>query len=346
MAKSPPPSESTNRIPEPLFPDSEKIRMSTALNELRRSCRTNEAIKSFEEFEAQLLRKLGLPRQSLRRVGSFTLRSNDLDKDAKIPASGGLKNNMGWNLPHYPGNRSTSTSRISSLNAEAVMSQGSKTFYGNGDLAKSKTTGNLASLIPNMPKRLPVPTSSPGRKLGTTATIAHRRRPSYLECSPEVVTGAVIEREDRAARSAAEACRRSTSRLQSFGLPKSDSQSKLQPSPQIAVQAEHDLCGSSTTKVNAFDPVVGELNCAMFESGHLPPPTQVSDTGASRVHLVKVPVGGKEKLVKSRGRIDRQVSGEIVKNFIGAGMREVKKMGRRVGGWGGSSEDLLLSGNK
>jgi hypothetical protein len=61
------------------------------------------------------------------------------------------------------------------------------------------------------------------------------------------------------------------------------------------------------------------------------------------VDLVKAPGGGKEKVIRSQRRTERQISGEKVKSLFGAGMREVKKIGRRVGSmsWAESSEDLL-----
>jgi hypothetical protein len=51
--------------------------------------------------------------------------------------------------------------------------------------------------------------------------------------------------------------------------------------------------------------------------------------------------GGKEKVIKSRHKPERQFSGDRVKNLLGAGVREVRKMGRRVSGmsWPGSGED-------
>ncbi|KAJ4570992.1 hypothetical protein HRR94_001900 [Exophiala dermatitidis] len=329
---------------ELLFETNEKIRMNTALIELRQSCVRQEALKSFEDFESQLLKKLGVTRLQLDRAASLVIGRKDPEKQAKLSHGGGTKPMTSFKLPQSPSNTSTATSRISNVNAEAVITTGPKALYGNAGLTKSKTTGNLAVLIPTGPKKQDgaVSTRSPGAK----ETCSHKRRTSYFERSPESLSNAARDGEEKVLRRGADAHRRSTSRLPSFVFPKSESQSKLLPSPKTDVGGQDPRCGGTIAKVNAFDPVVGPLDCAMLESGHSTPPPPVSDIASSRVQLVKVAGGGKEKLVKSRRKVDRQISGEI-KSFIGAGMREVRKMGKRVGGinWG-SSEDLLLPGNK
>ncbi|EXJ94601.1 hypothetical protein A1O1_02997 [Capronia coronata CBS 617.96] len=342
QAKSLSPLDTTNRKAEHLLDNREKDRMRTALNELKGSCRTKEAVDSFEDFEIQLLKKFGVSRQTLHRTGNFSVGDINHDRKEKIPGRAGLKPVTGSNAPQSPRNSSATTSRISSVNAEAVMSLRSSKFYGNGGFAKSKTTGNLASLLPTIPKKQPVSTSSSATMPSTEVKTSLRRRTSFFDRSPETLNESLKCRKDQAAPRAVEASRRSTPRFSSFGFPKSESQTRLLSSSRIAVRPEQDRCESKIRKVNAFDSVVGSLDCAMLESGHPLPPLPTRDTGSPRVHVVKVPGGGREKLVKSRRKVDRQISGEIVRNFLGAGMREVKKMGRRVGGWGGSSEDLLL----
>ncbi|OAP65402.1 hypothetical protein AYL99_01374 [Fonsecaea erecta] len=349
----PSPSESTGKKIDRLFENIEKVRMNSVLNELRTHCKTEEALESFEDFENILLRKLGILRQSLRRVGSLAFAGKEVERRSETSASNGFKPFL-LNTTASPGNASTPTSRISSVNAEAVLTEPSKTFYGGGNMAKSKTTGNLASLTPLIPKRQYVIANHSRPKSNTAQPASHRRRTSYFDCSPETRAKAMKEREDRAFRRAAEAHRRSNSQIPLMGVVKSRGQSKDPASSSDAVTISGSIpprFSSSCSKVEAAEAVTGSLSAAMLESGHVrPPPIAVSRASPSRVQLVELPGGGKEKVVKSRRKSERQISGERVKTLFGASMREVRRMGRRVSGigWPGSSDDLTSprSGSK
>lgn len=341
---SPPPlsPESTNKTTDHVLENSEKIRMSTALKELRRRCKTVEALQSFEEFEAQLLKRLGVSRQSLNRVSSFAF----VEKKLRLSGSGGLKSVR--HESQSPGNASTPTSQISSINAEAVITGASK-FYGDGNMTKSNTTGNLASLIPTISKRQYTLPAGSVPKPSAIGAGSHRRRTSYFECSPETLAKAIKEREERAARRVAETHRRSRSQAPSFSVIKTGGHSEAQlPLPKMTVVPGEEPPGATYLKANALDEVVGSLDAAMLESGHRVPPPPISKSISPRVELVKVPGGGKEKVIKSTHKAERQISGEMVKHLFGAGFREMKKMGRRVSGisWTGSGEELPSPGNQ
>ncbi|KIY03135.1 uncharacterized protein Z520_01602 [Fonsecaea multimorphosa CBS 102226] len=345
------PSESTEKKIDREFENSEKVRMNSVLNELKTHCKTGEALKSFEDFENILLKKLGISRQSLHRAGSLAFAGKDVER--KFSESNGFKPFL-LNTSTSPGNASTPTSRISSVNAEAVVTEPSKAFYGDGTMAKSKTTGNLASLIPLIPKRQYVIANNSLPKSNTVQLASHGRKTSYFDCSPETRAKAMKEREERASRRAAETHRRANSQLPAVGVVKSRGQSMVPASSSKTVKVSGSVptqLNTSCLKVEPEEAVTDSLSVAMLESGHVrPPPSPVRQALPSRVELVEVPGGGKEKVVKSRRKTERQISGERVKTLFGAGMREVKKMGRRVSGmsWPGSSEELISprSGSK
>ncbi|EXJ73650.1 uncharacterized protein A1O5_03412 [Cladophialophora psammophila CBS 110553] len=341
----PSPSKSSEKKIDRLFDNSERVRMNNALNELREHCKTEEALKSFDDFENTLLKKIGISRQSLHRTGSLAFAGREVERKQGISGSSASRS-FPLNMSNSPSNASTPTSRISSVNADAVLTVNSKSFYGEGAIAKSKTTGNLAALIPLIPKRQYVVASSSLPKSNTVQPVSHRRRTSYFECSPETRAKAMKEREERASRRAAEAHRRSSSHMPVLDVTKSRGQSKDQGSSSRAVKisgAAQSQLNSSNSKTDASGAVADSLSAAMLESGHVrPPPNTVSAALPSRVELVELSGGGKEKVVKSRRKTERQISGEMVKILFGAGMREVKKMGRRVSGmsWPGSSDEF------
>ncbi|OAL24278.1 hypothetical protein AYO20_10705 [Fonsecaea nubica] len=340
------PAGSTEKKADRLFENSEKVRMNSALNELREHCKTKEALKSFEDFENILLKKLGVSRQSLHRAGSLAFGGKEVERRLGMSGSNGFKP-FSLSMSTSPGHGSTPSSRVSSVNAEAGLTETSRAFYGEGTMAKSKTTGNLASLIPLVPKRQHVIEGKSLPKSNTVQLTSHRRRTSYFECSPETRAKAMKEREERASRRAAEAHRLSNPQMPSVSVFRSRGRSKDPVPSPMAVQISGSVqpqSFSSCCKVDASGEVTDSLSVAMLESGHVcPPPKAANNTLPSRVELVKVPGGGEEKIVKSRRKTERQISGERVKTLFGAGMREVKKMGRRVSGmsWPGSSDDLL-----
>ncbi|KIW68978.1 hypothetical protein PV04_04886 [Phialophora macrospora] len=329
----PSPCESSEKQIDRLFESSEKVRMNSALEELRGHCKTSEALRSFEDFEAPLLKSMGVSRQSLHRAGALAYGAKDAGRGLKPSRTMPLATSVS----HTPATPSPMT-RISSVNAEAVMTRASKMLYGEGNLTKSKTTGNLASLIPTLPKRRHVIIAGPAPTPSTVHQVSHRRKTSYFECSPETRTKALKEREQRAARRVVETHWRSMSQTvspeeaknpPSFGkVRETAEQSRPQPIPY-------------SSQIEAPDEVSYSLSATALESGHGLPPPAPTKIAPSRVELVSMSSGGKEKVIKSRYKPERQFSGDRVKNLLGAGVREVRKMGRRVSGmsWPGSGED-------
>ncbi|OCT52958.1 hypothetical protein CLCR_09992 [Cladophialophora carrionii] len=330
----PSPSETNEKQIDRLFESSEKVRMNSALEELREHCKTTEALRSFEAFEGPLLKSMGISRQSLHRAGALAYGTKEAGRG--LTASRTMP--LAMTVSHTPGTLSSSMSRISSANAEAAITDASKTFYGEGNLTKSKTTGNLSSLIPIIPKRRHVIITGPATKANSVQQLSHGRKSSYFECSPETRTKALKEREQHAARRAAEAHQRSTSQVLSPDGPSSRPLSGKGGAPAEQTRPQPI---SYSTRINGSDEVGDSLSATALESGHGLPPPAPTNVATSRVELVNMASGGKEKVIKSRHKPERQFSGDRVKNFLEAGVREVRKMGRRVSGmsWPGSGED-------
>ncbi|EXJ60243.1 hypothetical protein A1O7_04395 [Cladophialophora yegresii CBS 114405] len=329
----PSPSETNEKQIDRLFESSEKVRMNSALEELRGHCKTSEALISFEAFEGSLLKSMGISRQSLHRAGAVAYGTKVADRG--LTASRTMP--LAMAVSHTPVTLSSSMSRISSVNGEPAMTDASRTCYGEGNLTKSKTTGNLSSLIPIIPKRRHVIITGPASKQNSVQQISHRRQSSYFEGSPETRTKALKEREQRAARRAAEAHWRSTSQALS-----PDGPSSRPPSGKVLEPGEmsQPQLVSYSSSIKGSDELSYSLSATALESGHGRPPPVPTNVAPSRVELVNMASGGKEKVIKSRHKPERQFSGDRVKTFLEAGVREVRKMGRRVSGmsWPGSGE--------
>ncbi|KAJ9603565.1 hypothetical protein H2200_011751 [Cladophialophora chaetospira] len=330
----PSPSESNEKQIDRLFETSARVRMYSALIELRDHCKTTEALRSFEEFEGSLLKRMGVSRQSLHRAGALAY-----SKDGGKTLTTSRTMPLAMKVPSSPGTPSSATSRVSSVNAEAVMTGTSKSVHGEGSLAKSKTTGNLTSLIPMIPKRRYVVKTGPAPKSKSNRQDGHRRKTSYFDRSPETLVKAMKEHEQRAARRATTVHRRSTSQGFSPNGP-----SNLQSAGKATMTAEQcrpQPCSSQAT-VGPFHEISPSLTITSLESGHgLPPSQPPTRIGVSRIEMVRVASGGNEKVIRSIRKPEKQFSGDRVKNLLGAGVREVKKMGRRVSGmsWPGSGEE-------
>jgi hypothetical protein len=328
------PSESSEKQVDLLFEKSEKCRMNSALTDLRDHCKTTEALRGFEEFEGVLLKRLGVSRQALNRA-SAPVSDEGEEKESTNSRTLAVSRSMS-KMPCTP---SSPVSRISSVNAEAIMAGASKSFYGEGTIKKSKTTGNLLSLAPMVPKRRYSIIARPPSHPVPSQQVSHRRKASYFECSPESRAKAMREREQRAARRAAQVHRRSTSQhMSAAGL------NSRQPSGKNTSIAEstRPQPRSYNSKVDSGDQVSFSLSAAALESGHgVPPPVPPVKMVPLRVEMVNVSSGGQEKVIKSRHKPERQSSGDRMKNLLGASVREVKKMGRRVSGmsWPGSGEE-------
>ncbi|KAK4940206.1 hypothetical protein LTR10_019635 [Elasticomyces elasticus] len=322
-----------------LFDNTEKVRMYAALNNLRKDCKTAIAVGSFEEFETGLLGKSENSRSGHRRRPSHIVGRVQSIGRMKAPGSGSVRPPLSWGMSQSPGNISSRT------NAEAVMSSSSDAFYGVGSLPKSKTTGNLASFIPVTVKKQTARATNSSAKLSTTVAPIHRTTTSYLCSSPELRDKVLKDREERAARRAADAHRHSSSRFPSQSADTNGDQTRMHlQSLKTSVPLGKEQTKVSQTQASTLDDVVEPLDRATRESGHGVQPLMHVERAqnSSQVQIVNVSGGGVEKVIKSRRKTERQSGGEMVKSLFGVGMREVKKMSRRVGSWAGSSDDLSL----
>jgi hypothetical protein len=183
------------------------------------------------------------------------------------------------------------------------------------------------------------------RKLSTTDNPF--QKPSYTEQSPDGVSSALKGREDRAARRVAE--------VRKLSKPQSASQAGLKRSmarepSQISLPTPSSLGkGRPSTikaKFDASEQRLKDSSHKMPKDGHGSSPSVLPITPA-RVRQVSTHDESREKAGKSRRKSERQISGELVKNFFGAGVREVRKMSRRVGsGIMGSNEEFMFSPHK
>lgn len=267
-----PPLDLSTKTIDMLFDARERTRIRLALEELRTCCMTNDALESFERFEVGLLKKLGISHQTLSRDSNSLSGVSDPWSMLRMTGSGGRKSGTTWNVSQPMDSIATPTSRVSSINAEAVMSKYSGSFEARSTLAKSKTTGNLASFIPTFTSRQLVPYIKTDHQPNSTGPKAHQRRMSYFGRTPEVGEQNIEEKETHATTRAARTHLRSGSRMPSFGLVKSESRSiQVQPTPTaIAATTPREMNRSLIfgKKVQKLDQVVGSLDCAMMESGH------------------------------------------------------------------------------
>ena len=325
---TPSPSESSEKRIDHLFESRERVRMNSALTELRDHCKTTEALRTFDKFEDSLLKKLGISRQSLQRAGAL---AHGKGAEEGLTASRTMPTNMSNTLGTHP----LPMSRVSTVDTEAVLSGACKTLYGEANMAKSKTTGDMASLIPTIPKRQHFLMPSPKPTISQQGS--HQRKTSYLECSPKTRAKAMKEHQLAACR-AAEVHHRATSHAFS---PDGSQIQQAHEKTTSTIESARPQPLSYDSKVGEYDEVSFSSSAAALESGHGRPPPASAMTAPSRVELVSVSSGGKEKVIKSRLKPERQSSGDRVKNLLGAGVREVKKMGRRVSGmsWPGSGEE-------
>lgn len=328
-----------------MWESKDRLRVETAISELRSFCKTAQAENSFARFEKQLSQELGKsPYISIAHTGRHkTLQQGGVP----MLAGSDFKPKGIWTSPSSLETTSTTTSRVSSINAEATSAVGAKFFYGRGGIAKSKTTGHLASLIPMIHAKSMAVTTSNTPKPSCKELSSHRRRTSYFDCSPETRARAMKEREDRAARRVAEVRRRSEGKLHPSGKTSNSLQPhrlKITTSPEFQQQQRaspfETPAADSQAEVNSGNAVGGE-----HEVQHSLRSAPIVFT-KGEAHAQTNQVGGLEK---GRRKAERQFSGEIVKSLFGAGMREMKKMGKRVGRgrvWSESHEDLSSPSDK
>lgn len=326
--------------------------MDAALEELRACCRTEQAVKSFEAFEAQL-RKSTNSTAPLRHTR--LRKSNPIDDDADRILKARMKTQEALQSRPTP----VTVIRGSRIPTPAKADPPLPSIFSRLTLTKSKTTGNLATLstfeMPSLSTTklsLPSTSHSTEAKVGDTAT--HIQRKSGFQITQKAREEALKEREQKAKQRAADAQRRLGERSNSYGSMASsatfaDNNSKLTKKSHLhhagaslpsllPMHRPHD----QSCPANIVD---DGINYRAIKSGHAPLPPRPRSPWHAQVKMV-----GDEKVIKSRRKPDRQSSGEIVKGLLDAGMSQVKKIKRRVGGsmsWAGSMEDLnsVMSGS-
>lgn len=244
-------------------------------------------------------------------------------------------------------------------------------------LTKSKTTSNLATLsnlstfgISNLSSsKLSLPSTS--HSLGAKTAEPHVRGKSGVLTSEKVGEAAPRWLEDKTKPWTAEAKRRISKRTTSIGSSHSSKSSgSIHANISKLVKGTHLRHSSTTTslphlcqdyshaEVGRDDHVANGMSVRAIEAGHRhPQPSRPRSPWSANVDVVdahkgmrpqwdaNAKAGSAEKVIRSkiRTRAERQSSGEIMKTFVDAGISQVKKMGRRVGGsmsWAGSVEDL------
>lgn len=316
---------SNRNTDEAILDAKDKMRMRTASNILRTYCRTAEALQSFESFDRQLCKKLGIHHNTGALKDRVSLPGED---NWKIQRSNFFKVRKLRSMPQSPNLDCTTISRVSSLDMEA----NSSSFYGQGALTKSKTTGNLASILPLIHKKTLALTTSYTQKSINTHPKVHQQKTSYFDCSPEMRAKALRERETRAARRVAEVKNRSethTTKTTNLGTNQVGLERVLS-APSIAPKHR---------RVSSF--IIATPQSSNGLGANFDHETPKGERGESSLpsptdrRRPKDPQGGvvsQEDTFKLRRRPERHFSGEIMKNFFEAGLREVRRMDRRVSG--------------
>ena len=355
---------------------SDARRMNAALEELRSYCRTEAALKSFEAFEAQLRKKTNTPARPIR-AQTVDTGSDFSDEDADRILRARLKTQHALQSRLTP----VTAKRVSRIPTPVTLEPPLPNIFSRLTLTKSKTTGNLATLstfgFPSLSaSKVSLPPTS--HSLGAKATefTQHVRRKSGLSTTQNANMDALKEREQKVKQRAAEAQRRTSTRTTSIGSTNSSGsalymeannskptkKSHLRQS-STTTSLPHVCCNESYVKVSRDVHIAEGMSVGAVEAGHhyRPPPppeplgspdVEMTQKGIRSEWNAEVKMLGAEKVIrsKSRWRPERRSSGEVVKSFFDAGMSQVKKMGKRVGGsmsWAGSAEDLnvMVSGH-
>ncbi len=364
------------------YESSDAQRMNAALDELRGYCRTEVTLKSFEAFEAQLRKSTNMHRRPVQqRMSRGGTELSDEDADRTLRAR--------LNTQHALQSRATAatTRGISRISTPIKVEPPLPSIFSRLALTKSKTTSNLATLsnlstfgIPNSStSKLSIPCISHSLGAKMTEPIQHIRRKSDLQTAQKVGVEALEGREERAKRKATDAQRRVSNRTMSIGSTQSSMSSGfIQANVSKLVKRSHVRQSSTTTslphlrqeqsfaKVDGDDDAADDVSVDAIEAGHRhAQPPKPKSRGRAEVELVEAHKGmrshwdaetktvGAEKVIRSKSRrqTERLSSGEVVKTIFDAGISQVKKMGRRVGGsmsWAGSAEDLnaMVSGRE
>lgn len=294
----------------------DKTRMCTALKILRHCCQTPEALQSFQNFEVEFRDKTSLSRGLLHTNNRMRPEKQD---DAAFQGGKPNKLRKSRTMLQSPNLTSPMSSQGSSLELGCETK-----FYGQGTLAKSKTTGNLASLLPLIHKKATALTAGLACNAEDAQTESHKNSVSFFSYSPGLSGKALKYHEDRFGKPAAEGLNQSDTWRDSK-YPGSDKSSNVPGiSKTVGATIKHRRVSSfilvSTQSLERPDARIGHEQYMT-----LSPKDEANINGS----------GMDTQITKGsaiRRRSERQFSGETVKNFFGAGIREMKKMSRRVSG--------------
>lgn len=314
----------------------ERQRMRSALYELRSYCKTEKARISFEGFEQQLKHHGG---RSTLSISSSAQSMSDPDDQVTIEqASTRVHRNMQ--------RKALEQTRAVAKTVAPLAARYPKpqiplpNIWGRLALTKSKTTGNMDSLVSEV--------DSPSQRNQFARPVIpwhHRRKSSTQSVS---IPAAVIEDEVQSSQMPASHKRQtSTITVSSVGSTKAGSASEAEI-PRRPPPCHYRVPSGS---VGNFDELQVGITVASLDTGHPTapsrPPTNVKSPPSPDTRPIMV---DGEKFIGSRREKQRRSSGEAMKGLWQAGVGQVKKMGRRVGGsgsWGLGSEhvDTIVSDN-
>jgi hypothetical protein len=318
--------------------DSDDVRrMNTALQELRGYCRTEEAVKSFNVFENQLRQNTNAPSRLDRRP-AIDARSEAFAEDADRIRRARLRveQNLETKIPLA----ARRGSRIPTpIKTESVLPN----IFSRLALPKSKTTSNLTTLATSGKTNLStskLPHSSPTDVVAEAPVMpTHTRRKSGVQITEQQRKGALKEREEKAKQRVAETQRRliekTTHSSSTVSSPQSNNKASHTSKParlrRSSLSVPANLCDLPEQATGQTAELDGECigNSEHGQPFQAPAPYNMYTNS--------------EQKAKFRRRPQRQSSGDIMKGLFDAGISQVKRMGRRVGGnmsWTGSSEDV------
>ena len=318
-------------------------RMNTALKELRSCCRTTPALQSLETFETKLKENLGLSPS----VGTSTV-----DGTADLHSEDGMsllttqkRRQQAFSSPQQIRKTKHVSRPLSPTKVEPPLPN----IWSRLALPKSKTTSNLLNLQSSSTLRLPTPVSHQP-KPGEWLSPQHARRTSRARPTSER-RSEVLKDVRQFVKTPARMVQRRMSSIPRAPSPGSNISNQPQTKTLGSSKTMPHLRKATTTtpiaklpqvaSLGEFDKAAEDLTCVAVETGRPSPPRPRVRTSATMTRTIN-----DEKVLRSRRRSQRKSSGEIIKGVFDAGLKQVKQMGKRVGGsmsWAGSQEDLSIN---
>ena len=313
----------------------ERRRMLTALAELRSCCKTEKARGSLEAFERSMKHNMAGP--------GLVNTQNSSDPEhqvASVRATARTRQTVGHS-------RVSETSTLAPGLVAPASTRRSRpplplpNIWERLSLTKSKTTGNLADLSDNPAVGAPR-CNPPPRPVITW----HHRRQSSTQSIAQNIPAAVVEGQDEPSNLSTTRIPASHRRHSSNVTMSSMSRTKTGSTWGAATPRKTPMCHCRTSSgsFGPFDEMHPGVTVASIESGHppapRPPPTSTKSLPSPKTQDSSM---NSERYVKSRREKYRRSSGEAMKDLWQAGVDQVKKMGKRVGGsgsWATSNEDF------